>query len=214
MGYLVYFQINLMMGYKEDIQVSETTENKEQQEQQISQTTETELNNENNAQDEQTNEVELTAEEKLSAEVAELKAKLEEEENRFLRLRADFDNLRRRTQLDREAAEKYRAQKLLTDLLPVIDNFERALQVEVSSDDAQALYKGIEMVYKTFIEATKQEGLEVIPAEGQVFDPTVHQAVMQEADSEKESGIVLRELQKGYKLKDRVLRPSMVSVNE
>nr|WP_301286021.1 nucleotide exchange factor GrpE [Lysinibacillus endophyticus] len=202
------------MGYKEDIQVSETTENKEQQEQQISQTTETELNNENNAQDEQTNEVELTAEEKLSAEVAELKAKLEEEENRFLRLRADFDNLRRRTQLDREAAEKYRAQKLLTDLLPVIDNFERALQVEVSSDDAQALYKGIEMVYKTFIEATKQEGLEVIPAEGQVFDPTVHQAVMQEADSEKESGIVLRELQKGYKLKDRVLRPSMVSVNE
>jgi len=194
--------------------VSETTENKEQQEQQISQTTETELNNENNAQDEQTNEVELTAEEKLSAEVAELKAKLEEEENRFLRLRADFDNLRRRTQLDREAAEKYRAQKLLTDLLPVIDNFERALQVEVSSDDAQALYKGIEMVYKTFIEATKQEGLEVIPAEGQVFDPTVHQAVMQEADSEKESGIVLRELQKGYKLKDRVLRPSMVSVNE
>ncbi|WP_414674143.1 nucleotide exchange factor GrpE [Lysinibacillus endophyticus] len=203
-----------MMGYKEDIQVSETTENKEQQEQQISQTTETELNNENNAQDEQTNEVELTAEEKLSAEVAELKAKLEEEENRFLRLRADFDNLRRRTQLDREAAEKYRAQKLLTDLLPVIDNFERALQVEVSSDDAQALYKGIEMVYKTFIEATKQEGLEVIPAEGQVFDPTVHQAVMQEADSEKESGIVLRELQKGYKLKDRVLRPSMVSVNE
>ncbi|MCP1145345.1 nucleotide exchange factor GrpE [Lysinibacillus endophyticus] len=194
--------------------MSETTENKEQQEQQISQTTETELNNENNAQDEQTNEVELTAEEKLSAEVAELKAKLEEEENRFLRLRADFDNLRRRTQLDREAAEKYRAQKLLTDLLPVIDNFERALQVEVSSDDAQALYKGIEMVYKTFIEATKQEGLEVIPAEGQVFDPTVHQAVMQEADSEKESGIVLRELQKGYKLKDRVLRPSMVSVNE
>lgn len=194
--------------------MSETTENKEQQEQQISQTTETELNNENNAQDEQTNEVELTAEEKLSAEVAELKAKLEEEENRFLRLRADFDNLRRRTQLDREAAEKYRAQKLLTDLLPVIDNFERALQVEVSSDEAQALYKGIEMVYKTFIEATKQEGLEVIPAEGQVFDPTVHQAVMQEADSEKESGIVLRELQKGYKLKDRVLRPSMVSVNE
>ena len=203
-----------MMGHKEDIQVSETTENKEQQEQQVSQTTETEVKDENIAQEEQTNEVELSAEEKLSAEVAELKAKLEEEENRFLRLRADYDNLRRRTQLDREAAEKYRAQKLLTDLLPVIDNFERALQVEVSSEDAQALYKGIEMVYKSFIEATKQEGLEVIPAEGQVFDPTVHQAVMQESDSEKESGIVLRELQKGYKLKDRVLRPSMVSVNE
>ncbi|SOC20806.1 molecular chaperone GrpE [Ureibacillus xyleni] len=193
--------------------MSETTENKEQQEQ-VTQTTETEITEEINVQEEQADNVELTAEEKLSAEVAELKAKLEEEENRFLRLRADFDNLRRRTQLDREAAEKYRAQKLLSDLLPVIDNFERALQVEVNSEDALALYKGIEMVYKTFIEATKQEGLEVIPAEGQIFDPTVHQAVMQEADSDKESGIVLRELQKGYKLKDRVLRPSMVSVNE
>lgn len=74
-------------------------------------------------------------------------------------MRADFDNLRRRTQLDREAAEKYRAQSLLSDLLPVIDNFERALQVEVTSEDATSLYKGIEMVYKSFIEATKKRDL-------------------------------------------------------
>ncbi|HEY8541447.1 MAG TPA: nucleotide exchange factor GrpE, partial [Pseudothermotoga sp.] len=69
-------------------------------------------------------------------------------------------------------------------------------------------------VYNALIDATKKEGLEVIPAVGEPFDPNVHQAVMQESDSEKESGIVLKELQKGYKLKDRVLRPSMVSVNE
>lgn len=195
-----------MMGYKEETFVSETTENKEQLEEVTEQTTNEEVT--------ETQQQELSAEEKLQAQISELEAKLAEEENRFLRLRADFDNLRRRSQLDREAAEKYRAQKLLTELLPVLDNLERALQVEVTSEDAVSLYKGIEMVYRTFIDATKQEGLEVIAAEGESFDPTVHQAVMQESDSEKESGIVLRELQKGYKLKDRVLRPSMVSVNE
>lgn len=196
------------MGYKEEKFVSETTENKEKLEE-VTEPTNEEVAEKDIEQSEQ-----LSVEEELQAKIQELEAKLEEEENRFLRLRADFDNLRRRSQLDREAAEKYRAQKLLTDLLPVLDNLERALQVEVASEDAVSLYKGIEMVYRTFIEATKQEGLEAIAAEGVAFDPTVHQAVMQESNSDKESGIVLRELQKGYKLKDRVIRPSMVSVNE
>ncbi|MER1998502.1 MAG: nucleotide exchange factor GrpE [Lysinibacillus sp.] len=146
--------------------------------------------------------------------VAELEAKLEEEENRYLRLRADYDNLLRRTKLDREASEKYRAQNLLNDLLPVLDNLDRALQVEVTSEEAQSLYKGVEMVYRQFLDATAKEGLEAIAAEGEQFDPNFHQAVMQEQDADKESGVVLRELQKGYKLKDRVLRPAMVSVNE
>lgn len=146
--------------------------------------------------------------------IAELTAKLEEEENRYLRLRADYDNVLRRNKLDRESAEKFRAQSLLTELLPVLDNLERALQVEVTSEDANSLYKGVEMVYRQFLDAASREGLEAIAAEGEMFDPNVHQAVMQEQDAEKESGIVLRELQKGYKLKDRVLRPAMVSVNE
>ncbi|MGM9949865.1 MAG: nucleotide exchange factor GrpE [Lysinibacillus sp.] len=162
--------------------------------------------------------VEATAEEAVVDEkeqkIAELTAKLEEEENRYLRLRADYDNTLRRHKLDRESAEKFRAQSLLTDLLPVLDNLERALQVEVTSEDAQSLYKGVEMVYRQFLDAASREGLEAIAAEGEVFDPNVHQAVMQEQDADKESGIVLRELQKGYKLKDRVLRPAMVSVNE
>ena len=129
-------------------------------------------------------------------------------------MRADYDNTLRRQKLDREAAEKFRAQSLLTDLLPVLDNLERALQVQVSSEDATSLYKGVEMVYRQFLDAANREGLEVIATEGQAFDPNVHQAVMQEQDAEKDSGVVLRELQKGYKLKDRVLRPAMVSVNE
>ena len=146
--------------------------------------------------------------------IAELEAKLADEEARYLRLRADYDNLSRRTRLDREAAEKYRAQNLLTELLPVLDNLDRALQVEVTSEEAASLYKGVEMVYQQLVAATQKEGLEIIAAEGESFDPNFHQAVMQEQDSEKENGTVLRELQKGYKLKDRVLRPSMVSVNE
>ncbi|MGE7692918.1 nucleotide exchange factor GrpE [Lysinibacillus sp. NPDC094177] len=157
---------------------------------------------------------ELTIEEQYEAKLAELQAKLDDEEGRHLRLRADFDNIRRRNQLDREAAEKYRAQSLLSDLLPVIDNFERALQVEATSEETASIVKGIEMVYRSLLEATEKEGLQIIKAEGEQFDPNVHQAVMQEQDSEKETGVVLRELQKGYMLKDRVLRPTMVSVNE
>lgn len=146
--------------------------------------------------------------------LADLEAKLAEEEARYVRLRADYDNLARRNRLDLEASAKYRAQNLLTELLPVLDNLDRALKVETTTEEAASLYKGVEMVYNQLLVATQKEGLEVIAAEGESFDPNFHQAVMQEQDSEKEAGTVLRELQKGYKLKDRVLRPSMVSVNE
>ena len=151
---------------------------------------------------------------KNELKMADLEAKLADEEARYVRLRADYDNLARRNRLDLEAAAKYRAQNLLTELLPVLDNLDRALQVETTTEEAASLYKGVEMVYNQLLVATQKEGLEVIAAEGESFDPNFHQAVMQEQDSEKEAGTVLRELQKGYKLKDRVLRPSMVSVNE
>lgn len=157
---------------------------------------------------------ELTEEQKLQEEIAALQARVEEEEAKYLRLLADMDNMRRRQATEREAAQKYRAQALLTDLLPVLDNFERALQVEATTEETASIVKGVDMVYRSLLEAVKKEGLEVIPAEGEAFDPNVHQAVMQEADADKASGIVLREMQKGYQLKDRVIRPSMVSVNE
>lgn len=147
-------------------------------------------------------------------EVEELEKKLQDEENRYLRLRADFDNFKRRMQTERESAAKYRSQSLLTDLLPVLDNFERALQVEATTEDGQSIKKGIEMVYRSLVEATAKEGLEVIETVDHPFDPNVHQAVMQEQDDSKEAGVVLQELQRGYKLKDRVLRPAMVKVNE
>ncbi len=192
------------------IQVTETTENKDLVQEDVQAETTAEEVESTEVQEE----VELSVEEQHEAKLAELQAKLDDEENRHLRLRADFDNMRRRQQLDREAAEKYRAQSLLSDLLPVLDNFERALQVETTSEETASIIKGIEMVYRSLLDATEKEGLQVIKAEGEQFDPNFHQAVMQEQDSEKETGVVLRELQKGYILKDRVLRPTMVSVNE
>jgi len=155
--------------------------------------------------------------EEATEEVDELtlaKQQIEEEQDKLIRLRADFENYKRRVQLDKAADYKYRAQSVLTDILPVLDNFERALTVDTTSEEAASLVKGVDMVYRTLLEAVKKEGLEPIEAEGVAFDPNFHQAVMQEQDDSKESGIVLQELQKGYKLKDRVLRPSMVKVNE
>lgn len=147
-------------------------------------------------------------------ELTLVKQQLEEETDNSFRIRADFENYKRRVQLDKEADYKYRAQAVLTDILPVLDNFERALAVEVTTEEAESLAKGVDMVYRSLLEAVSREGLEPIEAEGVPFDPNFHQAVMQEKDDSKEAGVVLQELQKGYKLKDRVLRPSMVKVSE
>lgn len=150
----------------------------------------------------------------LQEKVDELQAKLTETEGRMLRLQADFENYKRRVQLDKQAAEKYRAQSLVSDILPALDNFERAMQVEASDEQTKSLLQGMEMVYRQLLEALNKEGVEMIEAVGKQFDPHEHQAVMQVEDSEFESNAVVEEFQKGYKLKDRVIRPSMVKVNQ
>lgn len=152
--------------------------------------------------------------ESLMQQVKDLEAQLEEKDNRYLRLQADLDNYRRRAKLDMEASVKYRAQSLITDLLPIIDNFERALQVKTENEEVKSVLTGMEMVYKSLLDALKNEGTEQIDAVGKEFDPNFHQAVMQVQDETFASNIVVEELQKGYLLKDRVIRPSMVKVNE
>ncbi|HEX5563782.1 MAG TPA: nucleotide exchange factor GrpE [Sporosarcina sp.] len=146
--------------------------------------------------------------------ISELESKLQDEENKLLRVLADFENAKRRNALDQEALVKYKAQSLLTSILPVLDNFERALAVEVKVEEAQSIMTGMEMIYRNLVEALKGEGLVEIEALDKEFDPNFHQAVMTGNDPDKSSGIVLDELQKGYMLKDRVLRPTMVKVNE
>jgi molecular chaperone GrpE len=149
-----------------------------------------------------------------NAKIAELEAKIKEMENRYLRLYADFENFRRRTRQEMEAAEKYRAQSLVSDLLPALDNFERALKIEAENEQAKSILQGMEMVYRSVLDALKKEGVEAIEAVGKPFDPHLHQAVMQVEDSSYEPNTVVEEFQKGYKLKDRVIRPAMVKVSQ
>ncbi|QHE53043.1 nucleotide exchange factor GrpE [Pontibacillus sp. HMF3514] len=148
------------------------------------------------------------------AEKAQLQQEKDEIQQRLIRLQADYDNFRRRTQKERENDKKYRSQDLINELLPVLDNFERALQVEVKEDSAQNFVEGMNMVYRQLKDALTKEGVEEIPAQGEPFDPHMHQAVMQVEDENYDSNVVVEELQKGYKLKDRVIRPAMVKVNQ
>ncbi|MCL6571592.1 MAG: nucleotide exchange factor GrpE [Bacillus sp. (in: Bacteria)] len=143
-----------------------------------------------------------------------LKDKLEAADNRYLRLQADFDNFRRRTRLDLEASEKYRAQKLIANLLPALDNFERAMKIEADNEQTKPLLQGMDMIYRGLLEALKDEGVEPIESVGKEFNPHQHQAVMQGEDENYGTNIVTAEFQKGYLLKDRVIRPAMVTVNQ
>ncbi|MGJ9381683.1 nucleotide exchange factor GrpE [Salipaludibacillus sp. CF4.18] len=154
-----------------------------------------------------------TDEEETSDELNQLNEKLEETNNRLLRTQADFDNFRRRMNKEKESAAKYKSQSLAESLLPAMDNFERALQVDAQSEDTKGLLQGMEMVYRQLKEALEKEGIVPIETVGQPFDPHFHQAVMQVESDEFESNIVVEELQPGYKLKDRIIRPAMVKVN-
>lgn len=157
---------------------------------------------------------EETQTEMLEKQLKELQERLEEKENKLLRVQADFENYKRRARLDLEVAEKYRSQRIISDLPLALDNFERALQIDPDNEQTKSLLQGMEMVHRQILEALKNEGVEQIPSVGEQFDPNMHQAVMQVEDEAYESNAVVEELQKGYKLKDRVIRPSMVKVNQ
>lgn len=160
--------------------------------------------------------IEQVQQEKSESELEIERLQVENEglRNRILRMQADYDNFRRRTNQEKASQEKYRAQNLISDILPALDNFERALSVEITEDSSKSLYDGVKMVHRQLVDALKNEGVEVIETVGQEFDPHLHQAVMQVEDENFESNVVVEELQKGYKLKDRILRPSMVKVNQ
>ena len=147
---------------------------------------------------------------KLSGRVQQLENELQEKDAQMLRLRADFDNFRRRSQKEREELGDVVMQGIITDLLPLLDNFERALSAEVS--DLDSFRTGVSMIYKQMQELLVKNGLEPIETEGRKFDPNFHQAVMRVQDPEKEDDMIEQELQRGYMVKGRVVRPSMVQV--
>ncbi|MGJ5700823.1 nucleotide exchange factor GrpE [Staphylococcus equorum] len=147
-------------------------------------------------------------------EIQQLKQDVQENEEKYLRLYAEFENYKRRIQKENQTMKAYKAQDVLNDILPTIDNIERALQIEGENEQFQSLKKGVEMIHESLINALKENGLELIETEGHQFDPNVHQAVVQDDNPDFESDEITQELQKGYKLKERVLRPSMVKVNQ
>lgn len=147
-------------------------------------------------------------------EITELKKQNEKLQDQLLRNAAELENFKRRMNEERIRESKYRAQSIVTNIIPAIDNFERALEVATEDEETASFLAGFKMIHTQLMEALTKEGVAVIEASGKTFDPTIHQAVMQEAAEDVESGIVLAELQKGYKLKDRIIRPAMVKVSE
>jgi molecular chaperone GrpE len=138
----------------------------------------------------------------------------ENKDSQLKRLAADFDNFRRRQNQEKEDLSKYAYEKLFGELLPVLDNFERALNSSKEAKDISSIVSGIEMIQKQLLDVMSRNGLEIINALGNTFDPNFHEAVQQVVDDEKESETVINELQKGYILHGRVIRPSMVVVSK
>ena len=142
----------------------------------------------------------------------EAKKAEEAESERYMRLMAEFQNFKRRVAREKSDIHAYANEKIVGELLPVLDNFERALDTE--GGDPEAYAKGMQLIFEQFKKALENAGLEEIKAKDEAFDPNVHNAVMTECLEDKEDGTVTNVLQKGYKLKDKVIRPSMVAVNK
>ncbi|HEY2846114.1 MAG TPA: nucleotide exchange factor GrpE [Bryobacteraceae bacterium] len=145
----------------------------------------------------------------VTAERDQLAAEKADLEDRFLRAKAEFQNVRKRAEKDRLEFSEYAAMEAIRTLLPIIDDFERALQVE-TPDKTYA--KGLELIQNRMFDALKKMGLEPITAQGEPFDPHVHHAVEMVETEEAADHTVLAEFQRGYNFKGRLLRPAMVKV--
>lgn len=146
-------------------------------------------------------------------QIADLKAQLADKDDQLLRAQAEIVNMQNRNKKEQAALLKYDGQALAKDVLPVLDNLERALATEADDEAAQQLKKGVEMVYGHLQDALKKHGVTEVAAAGEKFDPNVHQAVQTvPVDDDHPADTVVQVLQRGYLLKDRTLRPAMVVV--
>ena len=152
--------------------------------------------------------------EKLNKEIEDLKSQLDTLKNDYAKAYADTENTRKRLKTEAEMDRKYRIQSFAKEVLPVIDNLERALSQDLQSEEAQNFKKGIEMTYSALKKALEDEGVMEVDVLDKPFDANVAQAIMLEKVEGKDPGIVIEVLQKGYILKDRILRPAMVKISE
>ena len=150
---------------------------------------------------------------KLAKELADLKDKNKDHEDKYLRSEAEIQNMQNRYTKERAQLIKYESQSLAKDILPAMDNLERALSVEADDDVSKQLKKGVQMTLDALVKAMKDHGVVEIEADGVKFDPTLHQAVQTvAAENDDQKDHVVQVLQKGYQYKDRTLRPAMVVV--
>lgn len=154
----------------------------------------------------ETLEGQLTA---VTAERDRLAADYAEAQDRLLRARAEFDNARRRAERDRSDFVQFAAMDVVRNLLPVLDDFERARRVETADKE---FAKGVELIYQRFLDSLKKMGLEPIETEGKQFDPNLHEAVQRVQTEEAPDQAILGELQRGYNFKGKLLRPAWVKV--
>lgn len=174
-------------------------------------------NSKTEEEQEQEQDIDVKEEETETDEVQEVNKVEENKEilelrNSLQRLQADFNNFRKRTEKEKADISTFANEKLICELLLVLDNFERALD---SNDDKEAeFYKGVSLIYKQIIDTLNKFGLETIESDNEEFDPNFHHAVMQEEVEDVEPQKILETFQKGYKLKTRVIRPSMVKVSK
>jgi len=157
--------------------------------------------------------VETVIEEESENVVAKLQAEVEEFQNKYLRLNADFQNFRKRSEKEKTDLFKYANEKLIVELLPLVDNMERALD-HIDEENKASVVDGLKMIHKGFIDTLTKNGVEAIEAVGEEFDPQIHNAVMMEDSEEHDSNIIIDEFQKGYRLKEKVIRHSMVKVSQ
>ena len=149
----------------------------------------------------------------LNQSIESLKAQLEDRSTQYMRLAADFENFRKRTQKEKEEQEQQVKCSTVKEMLPVVDNFERArTQLKPQTESEMVIHKSYQGVYRQLVDAMKKLGVSAMSAEGQEFDPNLHEAVMREATDAYPEGAIMEELMRGYVLGDRVLRHAMVKV--
>ena len=152
----------------------------------------------------------------LQKKLAEAEAKVEAQKDAVIRARADVDNMRRRAAQDVEKAHKFALEKFAQELLPVIDNLERALEAEAEVEDSalKSVLEGVELTQKSFLASVEKFGIEAVNPVGEAFNPELHQAMTSQPSDEHEPNTVLTVFQKGYQLNGRLLRPAMVVVSK
>lgn len=173
----------------------------------------TNISQENGATATEKPEVETAALAELTQQIESLKAQVEERSTQYMRIAADFENYRKRTQKEKEELDLQVKRNTILELLPIVDNFERARShLKPQSEGEMTMHKSYQGVYKQLVDSLKRLGVSPMRPEGQEFDPNLHEAVLREPTDEHPEGTVLEELVRGYYLGERVLRHAMVKV--